>query len=125
MSQVTRLAWNPTTNSTFTNRHFFFNNNCVGCEPEISRSPDIAMHNYCLIVSSISLTLVTNVGSSNDNPPYLSSPKNEVRPFQNRPCHLNINVRLHYHLTLKTHISNGSVGDFPDLSHRLSPQLLF
>ena len=66
---------------------------------EISRSSNIAQTVNRLTASNMSLTLVTNVGRSDDKRPYLSSSLIEVCPFENRPCHLNINARLHYNFT--------------------------
>ena len=93
---------------------------------EISRYKDLALHNHRLIISGISLTLVTNVGRTDDRRPYLSSPQIEVRPFGNGPCHLNINARLHYNLTIEHLITlNGFVGDFSHPFHRIPPLFLF
>ena len=67
---------------------------------EISRFSDIAQTVNRLTASSMSLNLVTNVGRFNVKRQYLSSSLIKVRPFRKRPCHLNINARLHYNFTL-------------------------
>ena len=127
LSQATNLAWYQTTTSTFTHIQFFLMIIIVFAgHLGISRFPDIAVHNKHLMVLSKSLTLVTNAGHSYDKHPYLSSPYIKVRPFRNRPCHLNINAGLHSTFTLeRLIILNGSVSDFPYPIHRISPLLLF
>ena len=72
MSQATHLACNQTTNATFTYRHFFFIVIFfLAVNLEKTRYQDKALHNDSLIVSSISLILVTNVGHIDDKRPYL------------------------------------------------------
>ena len=101
MSQATRIALYPKTHDVFTHKKVF----CIviivcALNMEISRFSDIDQTVNRLTASSKSLNLVTNVGRFNDKRPYLSSFLLEVRPFRKRPCHLNINARLHYNSIL-------------------------
>ena len=103
MSQATHLPWYPKTHTTLTHGHFFFIIIILcAVSVEIQRSSVIGLTINHLTVSGMSLTEVMMFGRSDDKRPYLSSSFIKVRPFRNRQCHLSINARQHYNLTLET-----------------------
>ena len=89
------------TRTTFIHVHVFFIIRILSSvNVEMSRFSDIALTANHLPVSSMSSTLVTNIGRSNDKRSYFSSSSIEVRPFKNRSCNLNTNAPLQYNFTL-------------------------
>ena len=93
-------------------------------EVEKHKSSEITPTVDLLSLSSMSFTLLTFVGWTDDLP-HLSSSSTGTCPFLNRPCHLKIRARLHFDLVLELFITlNVSLCVFPSPTQNFITTLL-